>query len=267
MTGAVSVPLVFLAGIISFASPCFLPVVPVFIAYLTGGEKSRAYPQFAGLPRNGFIAEAGGRPAANPLRKAKSVPVRNTSRVRGLANASVFVAAFSAVFVLLWFLTATLGWVVGDYRDVLRIIGGIVLIVLGLVTGGLLDFQWLAQNRGPNIPVGGAPTLGRSALMGFGFGAGWSPCIGPVLGVVLGIAMTSGSTALGTGLLIVYCLGLGLPFLLVAAGATWLTERLGWFSRHYRAVQKTSAALLILLGLLMVTNLLAPLSGFSWLTV
>ena len=103
--------------------------------------------------------------------------------------------------------------------------------------------------------------------MGLGFGAGWSPCIGPVLGVVLGLAVASESAMLGTGLLIVYCLGLGLPFLLVAAGATWLSERLSWFGRHYRVVQWISSGLLILLGLLMITNLMAPLSSFSWLTL
>lgn len=265
MTGAVTLPLVFMAGVLSFASPCFLPVVPVFVTYLTGAQPTPTF-RFAALPARGFVGTGSAQTAA--YRARTDAPPSPMSKTRGLANAAVFVAAFSAVFISLWVLVAVVGWAVGDYRGILRVIGGVILILLGLVTAGLLNFQWRSGTNRVGIPAGsGAPTLGRSALMGLGFGAGWSPCIGPVLGVVLGLAVASESAMLGTGLLIVYCLGLGLPFLLVAAGATWLSERLSWFGRHYRVVQWISSGLLILLGLLMITNLMAPLSSFSWLTL
>ena len=267
MIGELSLPLVFVAGVVSFASPCFLPVVPVFVAYLTGSESTRAYPQFAALTREGFIVAAGGVGPRNIRAPKREVPGRSSPRVRSMANAVAFVGAFSAVFILIWLLIATVGWAVGDYRDLMRIGGGVVLILLGLVTAGLLNFQWMSGSNRVPLNSTREPTLRRSALMGLGFGAGWSPCVGPVLGVVLGMAVTSGSAGLGTALLVVYCLGLGLPFLLVAAGATWVTARLQWFSRNYAVIQKVSAALLILLGFLMVANLLAPLSDLSWMTV
>ena len=103
--------------------------------------------------------------------------------------------------------------------------------------------------------------------MGLGFGAGWSPCIGPVLGGVLGVALTGGSIIKGGALLLLYCLGLGLPFILVSLGNTQITQKLSWFSRHYASIQKVAGILLILLGALIVTDLLAPLSGLTWLTV
>ena len=263
MTGAVSLPLVFLAGVISFASPCFLPVVPVFITYLTGSGPSEANPLFASMPAKGMLGAGGVMVSTRGTQTLQ----RETTRARGIANAAAFVAAFSTVFILLWVMIATVGWAVGDYRDLLRIVGGSVLIVLGLVTGGLLNFQWLAKTQRSPLLTQGAPTLGRSALMGFGFGAGWSPCIGPVLGVVLGMAVSAGSIGMGTALLVVYCLGLGLPFILVAAGAASITKRLSWFSRHYGTVQKVSAVLLIALGLLLVADLLAPLSSLTWVSV
>ncbi len=269
---AISLPLVFLAGVVSFASPCFLPIVPVFISYLSGGSEPKKFPQLARASVSGFIGEEN-RSASSPSAGVRT-PRLSASRLgdgksRTLLNAAAFVGAFSAVFVLLWVLIATVGWAAAGYKDTLRVIGGMVLLVLGLITAGLLRFDWMGR-LAPNARMGrdfGAPTLGRSALMGLGFGAGWSPCIGPVLGVVLGLSVNSGSVLTGTFLLVLYCLGLGLPFLLVAAGATWVTERLSWFSRHYQAVQYVSAALLMSMGVLMITNLLAPLSGFSWITV
>lgn len=105
--------------------------------------------------------------------------------------------------------------------------------------------------------VAGDVGLRRSALMGVAFGAGWSPCIGPVLGAVIGLALTSGTMVKGLGLMLVYSAGLALPFILLAGGATGLLGRLSWFTKHARAVKVASGVLLVVVGFLMITDLLA----------
>jgi cytochrome c-type biogenesis protein len=109
----------------------------------------------------------------------------------------------------------------------------------------------------------GVPGYGRSLLFGVVFAAGWSPCIGPILGGILGLATTTQSVAQGTVLLLAYAAGLAVPFLAVAMGATWLARRLGCFGRHHRAVSLVSGAMLVGLGVLMITNLLARLAALS----
>jgi cytochrome c-type biogenesis protein len=110
-------------------------------------------------------------------------------------------------------------------------------------------------------PVATAPSYGRSALLGVVFAAGWTPCIGPILGGILGLATVSASVAEGTLLLVAYAAGLAIPFILVAVGATAVSRRLGWFRRHHHAVSVVTGGLLIVVGLLMITNTFVRLSG------
>ncbi len=261
---SVSIPVAFLAGIISFASPCFLPIVPVFLAYLTGGnsgdQRTAPIPALAragSVSSDGFITYDSGR---TPSQTAGS---RRQGPWWGVANAAVFSAGFTAVFMGIWLVISLIGLSVGDYRGVLRVIGGVVLILLGLVTLGF--FQNLTGRGGAleRINMAGAPTLRRSTLMGLGFAAAWSPCIGPVLGVILGLAMVRGSLGAGMVLLLAYCLGLALPLLLMAAGVGGLRDRLSWFSRHGRVITIVAGVLLIVIGFLLATDLLAPLSNVS----
>lgn len=295
---AVTFPLAFAAGVAAFASPCFLPVVPVFITYLLGGQ---ADPQaqapslaLAGSSGSGgllyqpgaHVSGGSGRGGSEgslgeslgqtqvaarvpPTQEASAGQTISSKRNAAAANSLAFVAAFTLVFMGLWALIAAIGWVVGDYRELLRVVGGIVLVVLGLFTVGLLRVPSLEGNLGlnRNLNLGKTPTVGRSALLGVAFSAGWTPCISPVLGVILGLAMTSGSMATGLGLLAAFSLGLGVPFVLVAVGATSLTSRLSWLSRHYRAIQLVSGALLLAMGLLMITDLWSVLAGLSWFSV
>ena len=107
------------------------------------------------------------------------------------------------------------------------------------------------------------PGYGRSLLFGVVFAAGWSPCIGPILGGIIGLASTTASLAQGTVLLLAYAAGLAVPFLAIAVGATWVARRLGWVGRHHHAVSLVSGAMLVVLGVLMVTNLLARLAAFT----
>jgi cytochrome c-type biogenesis protein len=277
MTAGAGIGLVvaFLAGVVSFASPCCLPLVPAYIGYMVGAT------------------------GANDRRR---------SFLHGLA----FVAGFTIVFVAFWASIGAIGYVLADSAKYLRVIGGAVLIVLGLQVAGVINVRALWRDTRPlpafggNAAMGGAafggnaamgggnaafgnaafggaamgggtmtlggpgagtaidrPGYGRSLLFGVVFAAGWSPCIGPILGGIIGLASTTESLAQGTVLLLAYAAGLAVPFLAVAMGATWVARRLGWVGRHHRAVSLVSGAMLIVLGVLMVTNLLARLAAFT----
>lgn len=226
MTG-VTAPVAALAGVVSFASPCFLPIVPVFVAYLVGTD------------------------------------ARDSRRRTALAQALTFVLGFSVVFVGLWASIGLVGYLVGDHRDLIRIAGGIVLVVMGLHVAGLVRLPFLErQRRAPmRVDVSQAPTYRRSALLGLAFGAGWSPCIGPILGGVLGLATVGESVGQGTALLVAYSLGLGVPFVLVALGATAVSRRLAWLTRHQGAVAAVSGLFLGATGFLMISDLFSRLAG------
>ncbi|MFT3944985.1 MAG: cytochrome c biogenesis protein CcdA [Ancrocorticia sp.] len=325
---SVTLPLAFAAGVITFASPCFLPIVPVFLAYLAGDSSgaatsgavgsgacasdivsdatttrsgTSARSALAGMPAvaNLLVVERGRVSVApqatwRPTRlgtgsetiiapeTGASTSTHTTSgttmataagtthpRARALVNALAFVASFSLVFVSMWAAVSLIGWVVGDLREPLRIVGGIVLILVGLFAMGVLRIPALERTRrlGGAPTSGRAPTIGRSTLLGLAFGAGWSPCIGPVLGMILGMALTRDTAVSGLALLVVFCAGLGLPFILMALGVSGLQTRVRALSRHFRRFQIVSGILMVAMGFLMIADLLAPLSAISWVKI
>jgi cytochrome c-type biogenesis protein len=234
----IGIPVAFLAGVVSFASPCCLPLVPGYVSYMV---------------------------ATNPDGSA-------ASRRAALFHSLAFVAGFSLVFIALWASVGLIGYVFRDYAGILRQLGGAVLVFMGLHVAGLISVSALYREAklpiGPNSVSAGAgegaataPSYGRSALVGVVFSAGWTPCIGPILGGIIGLASVSASVAEGTVLLLVYAVGLGLPFVLVALGATAVSARLGWFRRHQAAVNFATGAMLVAIGFLMITNTFAQLSG------
>lgn len=228
----VTLPLAALAGVVTFASPCFLPIVPAYVGYVAGEESGR--------------------------RTTKA-------RLRTLAQALSFVAGFTLVFVSVWVLLGLMGHVLVDHRATLRVLGGAVLIVLGLHVAGVLRLSVLLREvRLPvRMPSDATPRAGRSFLLGLAFAAGWTPCVGPVLSGVIGLATTTGSVGEGTVLLLAYSLGLGLPFVLVALGAEALTHRLSWLQRHHDGIGVVAGVLLVGLGFLMVTDRFARLAGLA----
>ncbi len=314
---SVTLPLAFAAGVITFASPCFLPIIAVFITHLVGtapqvrprlgnGDggaatgtdaaggsdggsavvttSERAGRKIAkGVPAvaNLVVVDRGAIAIAPPEKwrptriGATAVPpaqggtAEHSARGRALVNALAFVGAFTAIFVSLWAAVSAIGWVVGDLRELLRIGGGIVLIILGLFAAGAVRIPALERTRrlSGRMPDAPRPTVRRSAMLGVAFGAGWSPCIGPVLGMILGMALSVDSALSGLGLLVVFCAGMGLPFVLIALGASGLQARLGVLSRHFRSFQIASGILMIAMGFLMIADLLAPLSGISWVRI
>lgn len=233
----IGIPIAFLAGIVSFASPCCLPLVPGYVSYMVSTNPD-------------------GSPA--PRRAA-------------LFHSLAFVAGFTLVFIAIWASVGLIGYLFRDYLGILRQVGGAILIFMGLHVAGLISVSALYREArlpfGPAAPsqspdaVRGEPSYGRSAMVGVIFSAGWTPCIGPILGGIIGLASVSASVAEGTVLLFVYAIGLGIPFVLVALGATAVSERLAWFRRHQGAVNAVTGALLVAIGFLMITNTFARLSG------
>jgi cytochrome c-type biogenesis protein len=217
----------FAAGLLSFLSPCVLPLVPSYVGFLTG----------------------------------MTLPELSDRRRVAALHALLFVLGFSLVFVLLGASATALGGALKYYQTWIARIGGVLVILFGLVCLGLVRIGALDQERRLQFqhkPVG---YLG-SALVGMAFGAGWTPCIGPVLGAILSLAATSDSVSRGMLLLGVYSAGLAVPFLLAAVA---VESFLGWFQRFRQYlpwVMRVSGILLVVVGLLMVTGQFTRMAGW-----
>jgi cytochrome c-type biogenesis protein len=219
---SVTVVLAFGAGVLSFLSPCVLPLVPVYLGYLTGST-------------------IGGEKAPK--------------RITVLLHALSFGLGFSLVFVLLFGLSVGyLGRFLADLAPILVKIGGLLLIVFGLHTAGLIQIPFLVMERRMEVSMGSSPTYLRSIVVGMTFAAGWTPCVGPLLGAILTLAFDAQSVWPAVFLLIAYSLGLSLPFLLAALLLTTATGWLRQLNRHLHIVSVVSGVFLIVIGLLLLTG-------------
>lgn len=217
----------FVAGVLSFLSPCVLPLVPSYIGFLTG----------------------------------MTLPEIGTRRRAALLHALLFVLGFSLVFILLGATATALGRALGYYQVWLQRAGGVLIILFGLLCLGVLSARPLLSEHRMQLEQKPLGYLG-SAVVGMAFAAGWTPCIGPVLGGILGLAATSADVTRGMLLLAVYSAGLALPFLLAAIA---VESFLGWFQRFRRFlpwVMRLSGVLLILVGGLLVTGQFTRLAGW-----
>ncbi|CEA09052.1 Thiol:disulfide interchange protein DsbD [Arthrobacter saudimassiliensis] len=215
-----AIPVAVLAGLVSFLSPCVLPLVPGYLGYVTG---------------------------------LTGIDLANQRRGRMLAGISLFVFGFSLVFVLIGAGVGQLGgWLRSPDQGWVPQVLGVLIILMGVVfLGGLSWFQRDRKiNARPPAGLWGAPLLGVT------FGLGWAPCLGPTLSAVqlLSFSGDDASAAKGALLTFVYCLGLGLPFLLIALGFRRASGALGFLRRHRLGLQRFGGGMLILLGLLMVTG-------------
>jgi cytochrome c-type biogenesis protein len=215
-----AVPVAMIAGLVSFFSPCVLPLLPGYLSYVSGV-------------------------AAQDLESAR--------RGRLLAGSVLFVLGFSAVYVLGGALFGSVGLQLAEHQRTLSIVTGVLIVVMGLAFIGLVP---LLQR---DVRIHAVPAIGLAVapLLGFFFGLGWAPCVGPTLLAVVGLALSTddASASRGAFLTLFYCLGLGIPFVLAALGFGRFMHAVSWFKRHQRAVSVTGGLLLVAVGVLLVSGL------------
>ncbi|MFC3325035.1 cytochrome c biogenesis CcdA family protein [Mesorhizobium cantuariense] len=223
----------FTAGVLSFLSPCVLPLVPGYVSYIAGRT-----------------------PMAAP------VDGRTTLRLPAIGLSLCFVLGFSTVFIVLGASASALGRMLIGYRYELNLVGGAIVILFGLFLTGLVRPSWMMREARfhADIPGGKAAS---AYVLGLAFAFGWTPCIGPILGAILTVGAASATVAEGVALLAIYSLGLGLPFLLAALFTDSLTQRLKAMRQAGRLLQPAAGAIMVIMGLAMITG---QMSTFSfWL--
>ena len=231
----ISPAIAFLAGLVSFVSPCVLPLVPAYLAYLGA--------------RAGQPAIAAG-PGAAAIPASSSLPVA--------AAGAGFVAGLSLVFILFFYVFSI---AVQPIRGYVPVVAGVFVIVMALHVAGVIRIPFLSGEYRlmKKAPTGGGVAGGF--VLGMGFASGWTPCIGVTLSAVLSSAVSAGTTAQGLILMIAYCLGLGLPFIALAFGLERARPLVRLINSHRRAIDLASAAVLLVMGLLLLTNKLTILAA------
>ncbi len=234
---------VLLAGVVSFISPCVLPLVPPYLCYLAGVSLD----QLTSFEGTGDSAE------------------RQKIQRRIFFNALMFVFGFATVFISLGAVASSIGALVRSHLDILSTIAGLVIILmgmhfLGLLKIGVLYREFRFQAGGATVALPGessssaTASAGGSYVMGLAFAFGWTPCIGPILGAIMGIAASRESVGEGAFLLGIYSAGLGIPFLMAAFFVNPFMKFLNRFRRHLGTVEKVMGALLVLTGILFLTG-------------
>jgi cytochrome c-type biogenesis protein len=227
-TASIGFVTAFLAGVVSFLSPCVLPLVPGYLSYVAGTS-------------------------------LEELRDRAASRLKALGYAVAFVLGFSVVFVALGASATALGGLLLSYKAELSLVGGVMILLFGLHLAGVLSLGWLQREARLHLDLPGGRVVG-AFLMGLAFAFGWTPCIGPVLGAILTMSASAADLSTGTALLAVYSLGLGLPFLLAALFTDLLLERLRALARTGRNLQRVAGLALAAAGVLIVTGRLEGLA-------
>lgn len=212
--------LLFLEGIITFISPCILPMLPIYISYFAGGD---------------YVSEEG--------------------RFSALKNSVGFVLGFTIIFTLLGTLAGTLGNFIKEYYSVLNIIGGAVIVVFGLNYIGLFKIGFLEKSHKMNLQVNPIKFL-SAMLFGMVFAIGWTPCVGTFLGSALMIAANSQSVMKGAFMLLIYSVGLGIPFIISALLIEQMKETMNFIKKNYKIINFVSGIILVVIGVAMMTGYL-----------
>jgi cytochrome c-type biogenesis protein len=223
----------FLAGLLSFVSPCVLPLVPAYISFISGVSLEK-------------------------LREGD----RGSIRQKVMLTSLLFIAGFSTIFILLGASATYAGQFLLQNKILFNRIAGIMIILFGLHVAGLFQIKFLNYEKrfsfDPQKPVGILGTY----LVGLAFAAGWTPCIGPILAAILVVASNQENSGQGMILLASYSLGLAVPFFLTALAINVFFNFFNWVKRHYRTIEYISGALLVILGFLVMTNQLSRLAKY-----
>ncbi len=233
---SVGIPIAFLAGVVSFLSPCVLPILPGYLAYI-------------GSMAVGAGAGAGAGAEPRPLDGRRLLP-----------PVGLFVLGFGTVFVVLGMTASLLGTFLASHQSVITKVAGALIVFMGLAFMGLIPIPFLSMEKRFQMRAG--KTLAGNYLMGTAFGFGWTPCIGPTLGATLLIASQAHTASRGALLLAVYSLGLGIPFILAALGVSKISRTLAFVRRHQRAVMGLGGVMLVAFGTLMLFDKVFVLSSF-----
>jgi cytochrome c-type biogenesis protein len=262
----VALPIAVLAGLVSFLSPCVLPLVPGYLGFIGGAVAPRASdaPRRPGTSEGGADSPrtaTGSSTSAAVAAPAVPADAADPSRRRLLLGVLLFIAGFTIVFMSVNILGGTVGRFFLEYADPITRVMGVIVILLGLVFVGLFGFA----QRTFKPQVRGSAGLIGAPLLGVALGIGWAPCIGPTLGAILAMSWNFGDPVRAGLLGLAYSLGLGIPFVLITLGFGWATRSVGFLRRHIRAVNIVGGILLVVLGILMVTGvwtaLMAQLQG------
>lgn len=258
----VAIPVAMLAGLVSFLSPCVLPLVPGYLSYITGltgaelgivapPKQNSSGSQTGGAAQEESASASSDRPASSSVAVAAAPAVTATQRSQVLAGTVGFVLGFSAVFVAYGALFGALGGVLVSYQEQIQRVLGVMVIILGLTFAGWLPglSREFRVHRLPRWGVWGAPVLGVL------FGLGWTPCIGPTLAAVQTLAFSEASAWRGAVLSLAYCIGLGLPFIALGLAFRRFAGALTWVRVHSLLIMRIGGVMLIAIGLALVTGL------------
>lgn len=223
----------FLAGLVSFVSPCVLPLVPAYLSLLTGESLEDL--------------------------KAETA---SSARAQTLAHAVAFVLGFSVIFVALGLTASAIGGALNANRNFISQIGGVLVVILGLQMMGFIRIPFLMMDKRSHVQHD-RRTFWTSFVVGMAFAAGWSPCIGPILAGILALASQQ-HTAQAAGLLSFYSLGLALPFLVTAAAIGAVLPALARLRRYLRAIEFASGAFLIVVGFVLINNAFLNVAGWFY---
>ena len=229
----VSLGLSFLAGLVSFFSPCVFSLVPAYVGYLSGRS----------------LAQSGENQAAN--------------RWRTLLHGLAFVLGFSFVFISLGIAFSALSQFFYQTRDILAKVGGVIIILFGLHMTELIHIPFLDYDLRPESKVGKGTSLLSSFVMGIFFSAGWSPCVGPTLGMILTLAIERANIGQGVILLSVYSMGMAIPFIAAAFGIGWVTNILRKYSKAMRIAQIVMGVILVIVGVMLFLGIYQRLITFD----
>jgi cytochrome c-type biogenesis protein len=221
----------FLAGLVSFLSPCVLPLVPGYVSLISGASVEEL--------------------------QSKDRKLMNTV----LLHSIMFILGFTVVFVMLGAAATSVGHLIGNYKTQLTYVAGAIIIIFGLHLTGILKIKALYADKRLHSVQGGKSPIG-AFVVGFAFAFGWTPCLGPILSTILGFASTAETVTKGVFLLWIYSLGLAVPFLLTSIGIDRFLKFYGRFRRHLHTLEVVSGVLLMVLGTLILTRHFTVLSSY-----